>query len=129
MKNLANCKPSEFLQQTNRIRKSVSKWLTDTDISNIRKKMPDIPKDATDEQRQELAFEQAKKNTAEMLDAILDEHPEETLEVLALCCFVEPEDVDNYTMDEYFASLAEVLNNRAAFNFFMSLTRWASQLT
>jgi hypothetical protein len=48
MKNLANCKPSEFLKQTNRIRKSVSKWLTDTDIANIRKRMPNIKDDASD---------------------------------------------------------------------------------
>ena len=129
MKNLANCKPSEFLQQTNRIRKSVSKWLTDTDILNIRKNLPKVPDDATDEQKQELAFEQAKKNMSLMLDAILEEHPEETLEVFALCCFVEPEDVDNYTMDEYFASITEVLNNRAAIGFFTSLMRWVNQLT
>jgi hypothetical protein len=40
MKNLANCKPSEFLSQTNKIRKSVEKWLKLTDIINIRKRIP-----------------------------------------------------------------------------------------
>lgn len=129
MKNLANCKPTEFVAQTNKIRKSVSKWLADTDISNIRKKMPDIPEDATDEKRQELAFEQAKSNMGEILDAVLDKHPEETLEVLALCCFVEPKDVDNHTMEEYFEAITELLNNRTVINFFTSLMRWASQLS
>lgn len=32
MKNLSNCKPSEFLRQTARIRKSVAKWLEVTDL-------------------------------------------------------------------------------------------------
>ena len=41
MKNLANCKPTEFMKQSNRIRKSAEKWLTDTDIINIRKSLPD----------------------------------------------------------------------------------------
>lgn len=37
MKNLANCTPSEFLKQTNKIKKSVEKWLKATDIMEIRK--------------------------------------------------------------------------------------------
>ncbi len=40
IKTLSNCKPSEFLKQTNRIRKAVERWLTDTDIANIRKRQP-----------------------------------------------------------------------------------------
>ena len=51
MKNLANCTPTEFFRQTNLIRKSVSKWLTDTDIQGIRKRMPEIPEDASPEER------------------------------------------------------------------------------
>ena len=129
MKNLANCKPSEFLQQTNKIRKSVSKWLTDTDILNIRKQMPDIEEDATKEKREEAVYEQARKNLDAMLDAILDEHPEETLELLALLCFVEPSDVDNYEITEYLDSMMEMLNNRSVINFFTSLVRLANQLT
>lgn len=127
MKNLANCKPSEFLKQTNKIRKSVSKWLADTDIMNIRKRMPNIPDDATDEERQQAIEGQAKKNLNALLDAILDEHPDETLELLALLCFVEPEDVDNYEMTEYLTSFNELINNKAVLSFFMSLTQLESQ--
>lgn len=129
MKNLANCKPSEFLKQTNKIRKSVSKWLADTDVLNIRKRMPNIPDDATDEERQQAIEGQAKKNLNALLDAILEEHPDETLELLALLCFVEPEDVDNYEMTEYLTSFNELINNKAVLSFFISLTQLENQLT
>ena len=51
MKNLANCKPSEFLVQTNKIRKSVEKWLKITDIMNIRKVVPPEKEGQTAEER------------------------------------------------------------------------------
>lgn len=135
MKNLANCKPSEFLKQTNRIRKSVENWLKITDVMNIRKRMPegmpeitkDMSKDearAVLEKRQEMMAEQSQRNLKAMLDAMLDTHPDETLEVLALCCFVEPENVDDHTVSEYLLSINELLgdsNVRDFFTFLMSL--------
>lgn len=121
MKNLANCKPSEFLKQTSKIRKSVSRWLTDTDIMNIRQRMPELPDGISDEERKKLMEEQAKSNANAMLDAILDEHPDETLEVLALLCFVEPEDVDNHEVTEYLQSFNELIGNKAVMGFFGQL--------
>lgn len=135
MKNLANCKPSEFLKQTNRIRKSVENWLKITDVMSIRKRMPegmpeitkDMSKDearAVLEKRQEMMAEQSQRNLKAMLDAMLDSHPDETLEVLALCCFVEPENVDDYTVSDYLLSINELLsdsNVRDFFTFLMSL--------
>lgn len=131
LKTLATCKPSEFLKQTNRIKKAVEKWLTDTDIMNIRKRLAPlemIPQDASDEDKREIfnrnkkaTEEQAKKNLSAMLDAILEEHPEETLEVLALCCFVEPEDADNYTVGHYLTAFNSLINDRAVIDFFISL--------
>ena len=121
MKNLANCKPSEFLRQTNKIRKSVSKWLTDTDVMNIRKRLPSLPDDVTDEQKKELMEEQAKENANAILDAVLEDHPDETLELLALLCFVEPENVDDYTVTEYLESFNELMGNKAVWGFFGQL--------
>ena len=134
MKNLANCKPTEFLRQTNRIKKSVEKWLTDTDILNIRKRLPEFEKaeDGADEETTrkvarrnlERRREQTRKNLSAILDAILDEHPDETAELLALVCFVEPKDVDDHPIDEYLASIAEMLDNEAVMSFFTSLAKW-----
>jgi len=134
MKNLATCKPSEFLRQTNRIKKAAEKWLTETDILNIRKNLPKletIDKDADVEERnrifeanQKKARKQMLENTSKILDAIMEDHPDETLELIALLCFVEPKDVDNYTVEEYLTSVTEMLTNKAVIGFFTSLAQW-----
>lgn len=133
MKNLANCKPSEFLKQTSKIRKSVAKWLDVTDIMGIRARVPNLVKitdDMTDEKKATTAAENRKKRTEQMkanaqaiLDAVLDEHPDETLEILALLCFVEPENVDDHSVCEYLAAFNEIINNEDVVNFFISLAR------
>lgn len=133
MKNLATCKPSEFLRQTNRIKKSVEKWLTDTDVMNIRKNVAKpalITPDMTDEQKRAALddfrrrqTEQAKENLSRILDAVLEEHPDETLEVLALLCFVEPENVDDYPIADYLTAVTEMVTNEAVVGFFTSLAR------
>ena len=134
MKNLATCKPSEFLRQTNRIKKAVEKWLTDTDILNIRKNLPKldkIDKDADVEERnrifeanQKKARKQMLENTSKILDAIMEDHPAQTPALIALLCFVEPKDVDNYTVEEYLTSVTEMLTNKAVVGFFTSLAQW-----
>ena len=88
MKTLANCKPSEFLRQTNKIRKAVSAWMTATDIANIRARLPEkepVPENATKEEKVAIIqrnTEKLKKQRIEnlnaILDAVLDEHPDET---------------------------------------------------
>ena len=123
MQSLAKCKPSEFLRQTNRIKKCAEKWLSETKVMEIRKTQPAIPDGVTDEERQELVREQVNINLSRMLDAILDEHPDETLELLALCCFVEPEDVDNYPVCDYINAVTDLLNDKAVLGFFTSLTK------
>ena len=132
MKNLANCTPREFLKQTYRIKKSVAKWLEDTDILSIRKTIPVlIPTDNLEGEEKKKAQEENKKkvqkqltkNFMDMLDKILDEHADETVEVLALCCFVEPEDADNHTMSEYLESIGELLSDSGVISFFTSLAQ------
>lgn len=133
MKTLASCKPSEFLRQTNLIRKSVEKWLTDTDIMNIRKRMPhrelygiDTPPEeraAIEERNKKALEEQMKKNLSAMLDAILEEHADETIELLALCCFIDPQDVDNHTISEYLQAFNEIINDESVVGFFTSLVQ------
>jgi hypothetical protein len=139
VKTLANCKPSEFLRQTNRIRKAVEKWLTDTDIANIRKRQPLValvPENATAEERIRIVAEneknrneQVKKNLSAIFDAILEEHPDETLEVLALCCFIDPANVDDYPITYYLNAAADLMNDEAVISFFTSLLRWAQTST
>ena len=123
MKTLANCTPREFLVQTNKIRKSVASWLELTKILEIRKRLPDAKKDASDAERREAFKEQIKRNASAMLDAILEEHPDETLEVLGHLCFIDPEDIDNHAMSELLGGFAQVLNTPEVLDFFISLVR------
>lgn len=133
MKNLANCKPSEFLMQTNRIKKSLEKWMTDIEFKKIRSQLPemtDIPKDADDitrkrimEENKQKMKDQAYKNLSKIIDSALGEYPDETLEVLALLCFVEPENVDDHPMSEYITALTELITDEAVINFFISFSR------
>ena len=68
-------------------------------------------------------YEQAKKNLSAMLDAVLEKYPNGTLEVLGLCCFIEPEDVDNHEVSEYLTAFTEIINNEAVLGFFTSLIK------
>ena len=69
------------------------------------------------------------ENLDAILDSILEEHPQETLEMLALLCFVEPEHVDDYAVTDYIESFNEIIGNKVVLDFFMSLANWGNQLT
>ena len=131
LKTLATCEPGEFLRQTNRIRKSAEKWITETNIMSIRSKKPDleeVPKDASPdviaavlERNKEKISQQVRENISSMLDSILEKHPDETLELLALCSFVEPEEVNSHPMREYLEAFTSLINDKAVIGFFTSL--------
>lgn len=133
MKNLATCKPSEFVAQTAKIREAVSDWLKLIDLQKIRSKMPEferLPDNASAEDKAkvlqrnaELLKEQSADNLNEILDNMLAKHPQETLEVLALCCFVEPEHVDDHPIDEYLGCIMDMLENKTVLRFFSLLVR------
>lgn len=133
MKNLATCVPSEFLAQTAKIREAVAGWLEVTEFERIRNKKPIfemLPAGATAEQKALVIRHNAEKmkkqtidNLNEILDSMLAKHPQETLKVLALCCFVEPEEIDNHTMDEYFDCVMDMVENKSVMRFFSLLVR------
>lgn len=120
-KNLTNCNLKEFMVQTRLIKHHVEKWIKETDIMNIRKNMPAIPDDADDEERKKLLTEQGMKNASAMFDAIFDEHPDETVEMIALLCFVPLSEIDNHPMTYYMESVTEMLNDNTVWDFFISL--------
>ena len=133
MKNLATCKPTEFVAQTAKIKDAVANWVEVIDLINIRATKPKyiaIPMDATVEERAEISKEnaelkqaQAMKNLNAILDNMLVNHPKETLDVLALCCFVDPTDVDNHTMDEYLQCIMDMMQNKSVMSFFSLLAQ------
>lgn len=133
LKTLADCKPTEFLRQTNRIRKAVSAWMTATDIAAIRARLPKYEaaaKDATAEEkaavikRNAAALKQQQlANMNAILEAVMEDHPDETLEILALCCFVEPEHVDDYKIADYLNAFTRLINDEAVIGFFTSMAQ------
>lgn len=137
MKNLATCKPSEFIAQTAKIRKSVANWIDVIDIVNIRATRPQykaIPIGASAEEQKMIIEEnallekqQAVENANKILDNMLAVHQQETLEVMALCCFVEPSEVDNHPMDEYLQCIMEMVSNKSVMDFFKFLAQLRMQ--
>lgn len=86
MRTIANLNGVEFLRAINRTRHAVEKMMKVTDVLSIWKKMPAFKGDETPEQMQEMTREQIKKNLNDILDTLLEKHPEETFEcIMALC--------------------------------------------
>ena len=129
MKNLANCTPDEFFVQTVKIKKAVKNWLDLTDIMNIRKRMPPLPESMTQIEKKDAIMNQARENVSCMFDAIMEKHPIETRDLMAMLCFVEPEHVNDHKMSEYFASLYEMLNDEGTVGFFTSLIQLVRMAT
>ena len=133
MKNLSTCTPEEFLKQTVRIKRAAEKWLSLTDIMNIRKNVPELEAidwDADVDKKAKVMAEnnrrrteQAMANLSRIIDAVAEEHPAETLEMLALVCFVEPKDVNKHLMGEYLESITEMITDQAVIGFFTSLAK------
>lgn len=123
MKTLANCTPREFLAQTNKIRKSVANWLELTKILEIRKEQPTVDASASNEEKKAALEKQVRLNLSTMLDAILEEHPNETAELLGLLCFIDPDDLDNHSMIELLANVTEIMNSEEVLSFFISLAQ------
>ena len=127
MKNLSNCKPSEFLAQTIKIKNLVRDWLDATKIMDIRKNFSQVGKNLTAEERTNAIVNQALSNWSDMLDRMFVDNAEKTLALIALVNFVEPERVDDYEMGDYLQSIGELLGDSRVISFFTSLVRLNQQ--
>lgn len=130
IKTLANCTDIEGLRQTNRIRHAVQDWMEIIKFAEKRKVKPDlvsIPENADSETREQLekenrerALKQGRANMSAILDAMLEEYPEETAKIIRLCCFVDPDD-NTKPILYYLAAFTEMFSDEVVVNFFMSL--------
>ena len=86
MKTIANLSGVEFLRAINRTRHAVEKLMKVTDVLNIWKNNPTFTGEETEEEKIKMSREQIKKNLNDILDSLLEKHPEETYEcIMALC--------------------------------------------
>lgn len=123
MKNLANCTPTEFFTQTVKIRHAAADWFKDTNILTIRKKMPKLPDDVSPAEKQAAVMAQAKENALEIFTKVFEEHPDETIKLMALACFVEPDHADDHTMEEYMTAIMDMVESPAVIRFFGYVVR------
>ena len=123
MKNLANCKPTEFFTQTVKIKKHVEDWLSLTKVLEIRKNIPKVDEDLSREEKNKILMDAVQENISKMFDAVFEENAEKTLGLLALLCFVEPEEVDNYPVKDYLKCFSELISCPEVLNFFISLAQ------
>ena len=92
MKTIANLNGVEFLRAINRTRHAVEKLMKVTNVLSIWKKNPAFTGKETPEERHEMQRNQIKKNLNDMLDTLLEKHPEETYAcIMAMCVREEGE--------------------------------------
>jgi len=129
-KNLANCTPDEFLDQSFLIMDAAEKFMKVNDILGIRGRkvegLQEIPKD-NEEEADRIRKENAKKITAQrmknvkdLLTSMMHTHKSETLELLALSCFIDPAEVNNYTMAYLLRNVGEIISDQDMLAFFTS---------
>lgn len=133
MKNLANCKPTEFFKQAYKTKKAAEKWMKDVNFIELRGRIPElvkITKEMTEEEKQDAFKENQKRirkagteNALEILDKALGEHAEETLKILAYCFFLEPSEVDNYEVKDYLQGITELITTPEVVSFFTSVAQ------
>lgn len=130
-KNLANCTTEEFLDQSYLIMDAAEKFMKVNDILGIRSRkvegLQEIPTD-NEEEAERVRRENAKKITAQrmknvkdLLTSMMHTHKKETLELLAISCFIDPADVNNYTMPYFLRNVGEMISNQDVLAFFTSL--------
>lgn len=86
MRTIANLSGVEFLRAINRTRHAVEKLMKTTDVLSIWKKNPTFTGKETTDEKNEMMRNQIKKNLDEMLDSLLEKHPEVTMEcIMAMC--------------------------------------------
>lgn len=123
MKTIANMQGAEFLRQCNKIRHAAADLMQDTQILEIRKRMPAFTGKENPELRKVMIGKQSKKNISDMLDALMDTHAEETYNVLKLMCVTE-EGEEPTGLDMAIAGL-EIVTSPKVMDFLSSLARLA----
>lgn len=119
LKTLANCDNIEFLQQTYKIADAVKAYLNETNILEIRKRVPDVSK-LNEEEKKEALRKAASANILEMVRTALVEHTEDTLKVIGLICFCE--DIEKIRKDRgMLLEAVNALSDRNVLDFFISL--------
>ena len=133
MKNLVNCSPVEFLRQTNKIRHEAESWVKGIDLKSLQRLPDDLvvvtdsmtteEKEKTERENREKIRANTYRKISNLLDRALDEHAEETVNMMALMCFIEPDKVNDVGMITLLNEITTMLCDKTVLDFLSSLIR------
>lgn len=122
MKTIAALNGVDFLRRCNDIRHKAAELVDATHLLDIRKNMPEMTGTETPEEIKAKQHAQAKKNIDEMLDMLLDKHPEETYALLKLLCVPDEGEGEPDGFDLLSAAF-EILGSQKVLDFLLSMAR------
>lgn len=122
MKTIANLSGPDFLRAVNRTRHAVEKLMTVTELPRIRKQMPAFSGKETEAEKNELIRAQVRKNLNDMLDSLLEAHPEETCAFLREMCILEEGEAEPDGMELLLTAMS-LLSDTRVVDFFTQLVR------
>lgn len=134
MKNLAKATPTEFMTQTAKMAKCLEKWIEVIDLDGLKKKYMVEPISFPEGMSKEdkiKAYADYKREVSKkalgfalsIIETMFAEHPQETGEILALSCFVEPEEFETYQIRDYMREISDLLTDECVVGFFTSLVQ------
>ena len=120
-KTIANCPVEEFLAQAYKIVAEFKRLFEDKKIKAIRSKAPKFSGTETLEEQEKIKEEQGAKNLEEILRVIMVEEPKKMARLLALICFVDEKEMQEYSGIDLMLPVFDVLANPQIINFFTRL--------
>lgn len=120
-KTIANCPVEEFLPQAYKIVAEFKRLSEDKKIKAIRAKAPKFSGTETLEEQEKIKQEQGAKNLEEILRVIMVEEPKKMARLLALICFVDEKEMQEYSGIDLMLPVFDVLANPQIINFFTRL--------
>lgn len=129
MKTITELTGGDFLRHCNKIRHQVSDIIKETGVLEIRKRQPEFTGKETEKEKAEMINQQAKKNIDAMIDCLLDEHAEKTIELLNLLVIREKDDPKEIPDFDLIAIGLDLIGNQKVMNFFISAASSGLKLT
>lgn len=122
MKTITELNGTDFLRQCNKVRYAVQDILKETNVLKIRETKPTLTGKETPEEVERLYREQANKNLSKMLDAMLEEKPEETIKLFRLLVITEDGEAEPTGFDMVIIGM-NILTDKRVMDFLSSLIR------
>ena len=116
MKNLANCKLSEFLPAAYRVREAFHKYYHLIDVDGLRKRF--IEKSQKEGINTEIL---STEFIGEIVKAMMLTYPKETVKIISLIGFMEQDEAEELSPTDAIAMIIECICSSRVMDFFISL--------